>query len=64
MRSEYGYHLIQVLGHRESQVSGDQERNLAMQELRGRKSEQQYRDWLQQLRDSAYVDYRLNTAQQ
>ncbi|WP_281718108.1 peptidylprolyl isomerase [Pandoraea apista] len=64
VRSEYGYHLIQVLGHRESQVSGDQERNLAMQELRGRKSEQQYRDWLQQLRDSAYVDYRLNTAQQ
>ncbi|MBN9093356.1 MULTISPECIES: peptidylprolyl isomerase [Pandoraea] len=64
VRSEYGYHLIQVLGHRESQVSGDQERNLAMQELRGRKAEQQYRDWLQQLRDSAYVDYRLNNAQQ
>lgn len=64
VRSEYGYHLIQVLGHRESQVSGDQERNLAMQELRGRKAEQQYRDWLQQLRDSAYVDYRLNTAAQ
>ncbi|MGC7405033.1 peptidylprolyl isomerase [Pandoraea pneumonica] len=64
VRSEYGYHLIQVLGHRESQVSGDQERNLAMQELRGRKAEQQYRDWLQQLRDSAYVDYRLGTAAQ
>ncbi|MDM8356486.1 peptidylprolyl isomerase [Pandoraea communis] len=64
VRSEYGYHLIQVLGHRESQVSGDQERNLAMQELRGRKAEQQYRDWLQQLRDSAYVDYRLSGAQQ
>ncbi|VVE50454.1 Chaperone SurA [Pandoraea iniqua] len=64
VRSEYGYHLIQVLGHRESQVSGDQERNLAMQELRGRKAEQQYRDWLQQLRDSAYVDYRLSTAAQ
>lgn len=64
VRSEYGYHLIQVLGHRESQVSGDQERNLAMQELRGRKAEQQYRDWLQQLRDSAYVDYRLSSAQQ
>ncbi|WP_374621837.1 peptidylprolyl isomerase [Pandoraea sp.] len=64
VRSEYGYHLIQVLGHRESQVSGDQERNVAMQELRGRKAEQQYRDWLQQLRDSAYVDYRLNNAQQ
>ncbi|WAL82368.1 peptidylprolyl isomerase [Pandoraea sp. XJJ-1] len=64
VRSEYGYHLIQVLGHRETQVSGDQERNVAMQELRGRKAEQQYRDWLQQLRDSAYVDYRLNSAQQ
>ncbi|VVD77480.1 peptidylprolyl isomerase [Pandoraea soli] len=64
VRSEYGYHLIQVLGHRETQVSGDQERNVAMQELRGRKAEQQYRDWLQQLRDSAYVDYRLNNAQQ
>lgn len=63
VRSEYGYHLIQVLGHRENQVSGDQERNLAMQELRARKAEQQYRDWLQQLRDSAYVDYRTNSAQ-
>ncbi|GAB3627171.1 Chaperone SurA [Pandoraea terrae] len=63
VRTEYGYHLIQVLGHRESKVTGDQERNLATQELRSRKAEQQYRDWLQQLRDSAYVDYRTGNAQ-
>lgn len=61
VRTEYGYHLIQVLGHRDQQVSGDQERNLAMQELRARKAEQNYRDWLQQLRDSTYVDYRLSS---
>ncbi|APR96641.1 molecular chaperone SurA [Pandoraea thiooxydans] len=60
VRTQFGYHLIQVLGHREERVTGDQERNLALQEIRARKAEAAYRNWLLQLRDSAYVDNRLN----
>ncbi|PSB91712.1 peptidylprolyl isomerase [Candidatus Pandoraea novymonadis] len=57
--SEYGYHLIQVIGHREGQISVDKERNLATHLLRVRKAEQHYLDWLQQLYNTAYVEYRI-----
>jgi peptidyl-prolyl cis-trans isomerase SurA len=32
---------------------------MARQALRERKSEEAYQDWLRQLRDRAYVEYRL-----
>lgn len=59
VRTEYGYHLIQVLGHREEQVSGEQERNLAMQALRASKADQAYQDWLAQLIAGTFIERRL-----
>ncbi len=60
VRSEYGYHLIQVLGRRESEGSVSQQMDLARQAIGQRKAEQAYADWLRQLRDSAYVDYKIS----
>jgi peptidyl-prolyl cis-trans isomerase SurA len=59
VRSEYGYHLIQVLGRREAQGSVAQQMDLARQAIGQRKAEQAYADWLRQLRDSAYVQYKI-----
>ncbi len=59
VRSEYGYHLIQVLGRREAEGSVQQQMDLARQAIGQRKAEQSYSDWLRQLRDSAYVQYKV-----
>jgi peptidyl-prolyl cis-trans isomerase SurA len=60
VRSEYGYHLIQVLGRREAEGSVSQQMDLARQAIGQRKAEQAYADWLRELRDTAYVDYKAN----
>ncbi|MGN6651208.1 peptidylprolyl isomerase [Trinickia sp.] len=59
VRSEYGYHLIQVIGRREAEGSVQQQMDLARQAIGQRKAEQAYSDWLRQLRDSAYVQYKV-----
>ncbi|WJF90715.1 peptidylprolyl isomerase [Paraburkholderia bonniea] len=56
VRSEYGYHLIQVLARRESEGSVAQQMDMARQAIGQRKAEQAYSDWLRELRDTAYVD--------
>ncbi|QGZ62322.1 peptidylprolyl isomerase [Paraburkholderia acidisoli] len=59
VRTEYGYHLIQVLGRRDAEGSVAQQMDLARQAIGQRKAEQAYADWLRQLRDSAYVSYKI-----
>ena len=63
VRSEYGYHLIQVLGRREAEGSVSQQMDLARQAIGQRKAEQAYSDWLRELRDTAYVQYKGIAAQ-
>jgi peptidyl-prolyl cis-trans isomerase SurA len=60
VRTEYGYHLIQVLGRRDAEGSVAQQMDLARQAIGQRKAEQAYADWLRELRDSAYVDYKIS----
>ncbi len=59
VRSPFGWHLIQVLERRTEDASKDRQRQMARQALRERKSDEAYQDWLRQLRDRAYVEYRL-----
>ena len=40
-------------------VSDDRKRAAARNALRERKSDEAFQDWLRQLRDRAYVEYRL-----
>lgn len=60
VRSPFGWHLIEVLERRSEDVSKERQRMQARQEIRSRKSEENYQDWLRQLRDRAYVEYRLD----
>ncbi|MFM0326350.1 peptidylprolyl isomerase [Caballeronia glebae] len=58
VRSEYGYHLIQVLARRDAEGSASQQLDIARQAIGQRKAEQAYSDWLRELRDTAYVQYK------
>jgi len=58
VQSMFGWHLIQVLERRVQDASDDRKRSIARQALRERKSDEAYQDWLRQLRDRAYVEYR------
>ena len=60
VRSPFGWHLIQVTERRVQDVTEERKLNAARAILRERKAEAAYEDWLRQLRDSTYVDYRLD----
>jgi peptidyl-prolyl cis-trans isomerase SurA len=59
VRSPFGWHIIQVIERRSQDMSKEATRLKARQEIRSRKSEEAYEDWLRELRDRAYVEYRL-----
>ena len=58
VRTEFGYHLIQVLERRTDAASPERVRALARQALRERRIEETLQDWLRQVRDRTYVEYR------
>ncbi|MGZ5818767.1 MAG: peptidylprolyl isomerase, partial [Burkholderiaceae bacterium] len=59
IESPFGYHLIQVLERKTTDVSDERQRLLARQAIRERKVEEATQDWLRQIRDRAYVEYHL-----
>ncbi len=61
IKSPFGWHLIQVLERRTEQASADRNRITARQMLRDRKLEEALQEWLRQLRDRTYVEYRLDS---
>lgn len=60
VRSQFGWHLIQVMERRTTDVSGERQRLEARRALRARKSDEAYQEWLRQLRDRAYIQYRVD----
>jgi len=59
VKTEFGWHLIQVLSRRNEDMSKERQRFLVRKSLRDRKADEAYQEWLRQLRDRAYVDYRV-----
>lgn len=58
IESPFGYHLILVKERKSDDVSQERQRMIARQALREQKVEEATQDWLRQLRDRAYVEYR------
>lgn len=59
IRTPFGWHIIQVTERRKQDMSKESARLKARQEIKARKSDETYQDWIQELRDRAYVEYRL-----
>ena len=59
VKSPFGWHLIEVTERRSNAGGDEQLRQAARQALRERKADEAYENWLRQLRDRAYVEYRL-----
>lgn len=57
-RTQFGWHLLQVLDRRERQIGVQQLREQAANALRQRKVEQETERWTQQLRDESFVEVR------
>ncbi|NMG02148.1 peptidylprolyl isomerase [Azoarcus taiwanensis] len=61
VRSPFGWHLIEVVERRVQDVSDERMRAATRNALRERKAEEAYDAWLRELRDSTFVEYRLET---
>jgi peptidyl-prolyl cis-trans isomerase SurA len=59
VQTQFGWHLIKVLERRNTDVSDQQKRQQARIAIGTFKSDEQFQDWLRQLRDRAFVEYRL-----
>lgn len=55
-QSEAGWHILQRLGERQSDLTDQIERDQARQAIGNRKAEQAYEDYLREMRSSAYVN--------
>jgi len=59
VQTQFGWHLIQVLERRNTDVSEQQKRQQARIAIGTFKSDEMFQDWLRQLRDRAFIEYRL-----
>ena len=60
VRSPFGWHLIQVVARRSSDMTNERKRLAARQTLREKKGEEAFEEWVRQTRDRAYVEIRLD----
>ncbi|MBR7799688.1 peptidylprolyl isomerase [Undibacterium fentianense] len=58
VETQMGFHILQVLDRKVSDDSKERKRVAARNAVRARKSEEALQDWLRQLRDRAYVEFR------
>ncbi len=59
-KTQFGWHIVQVMDRREHDNTEDIVRVKAREQIRERKLEEEGQGWLRQIRDSAYVEYRLD----
>ena len=58
-KTEYGWHIVQLLGRRRVDSTDELKRKHAADEIRASKADEETELWLRRLRDEAYVDYKM-----
>lgn len=58
-RTTYGWHILEVLGKRQSDISTQVRRNQVRELLSNRKFEEELQVWLREVRDQTYVEIQL-----
>jgi len=57
VRTQFGYHLIEVLDRRDSDVSDERQRAVARQAILQQKLEFRFEEWVRQVRDTTFIKY-------
>ena len=63
-QTQYGWHVLEVLGRRSTDSTEQAREQQAMNVLRNRKYDEELQSWLRQIRDEAYVEIKLPGADQ
>ncbi|PCC98804.1 peptidylprolyl isomerase [Halopseudomonas pelagia] len=58
-QSEFGWHILEVQGRRNVDMTSEMREQQAMSLLRNRKYEQELQTWLLEIRDEAYVEIKI-----
>lgn len=58
-KSQFGWHILQVLERRKEDMSDKVKRNQAANVLRSRRFDEEFQLWLTQIREEAYVEIKL-----
>jgi peptidyl-prolyl cis-trans isomerase SurA len=58
-KTQFGWHIIQLLGRRQHDITEDVRRQQAFVQIRESKAEEETELWLRRLRDEAFVEYRM-----
>jgi len=58
VRSPFGYHIIMVEERRTQDVTLERKRDIARKAIRDRKADEQFSEFMRQVRDKAYVEYK------
>jgi peptidyl-prolyl cis-trans isomerase SurA len=58
-RTQFGWHIVQLLGRRMHDITQDMLRQQVFVQLRESKAEEETELWLRRLRDEAFVEYRM-----
>jgi len=56
-KSPFGWHILEVLEHRDHNLAQSNKENQARDAIRKRKIDEELRLWLRRIRDEAYVEY-------
>jgi len=57
--SQFGWHILQVLGRKDENMASQYQKAIAKNYLRKRKFQDEVQNWLQELKDDAYIETKL-----